>query len=699
MVVLLLASAVGVDARAARPRAVQDALQLSTSEVLVDMTVVDDDRRAVLDLKPEEIEVYENGVKQDITSFELVRIGSTPRETATVAPDDADALTRSPFRGVNLILVVIDRTSIEPSNLARVSRAAERFFNERLAINDLVAIYAVTNKLVLIQNFTNNRQRLVAGIRRATRTTAGGLLADPVEKTFIESRDALNPRAVDMLSSIVSNVDRAYDRLIEQIQARVIVRSLLALSRSYAEIPGRKSLVLYSEGFALATENEAPFESMIGVANRANMTIHAVNAAGLVVRDIPLQQNRRRRPLLEESDERMLVVGGESGMDRLLRPQTDDRDSALQRIASDTGGVFVRNTNDFGRGFQAIETDLRAYYAVTYSPSDTNVDGTYRRIEVRLSRKDVRVRARKGYFAIPGGSDGVLLPFERPLLAAVAAAKPNARPSDLPVFLKVEYFRLGSSWQVPILISTHAQGLVYSKKASTDPDERVFQLDAVALVRDDTNAVLFKLSRSSSYRVDEARLAEFQESTIPLGEFAQPLVLQPGHYSILIGLRDPNSDRITVAERTITLPEIPREGAPSLSSLVLGKQIQTLSEPGQRSGVRDPFLLNTTTRIVPNPSGKFLKSNGDRLIALVRLQSVPGTRFEARLQFFVDDRVVLSTPLTLLAATDSQGETSYAPVITLDSLQPGQYRAQVAVYLPDSPKPLASTMTILTIES
>lgn len=79
-------------------------------------------------------------------------------------------------------------------------------------------------------------------------------------------------------------------------------------------------------------------------------------------------------------------------------------DGVLNKYAKETGGrVFVpRGTEDLDRAFAEIENDLRQQYVVSYSPSNTKRDGTFRKIEVRLAsevRKDMKVRHRRGYYA------------------------------------------------------------------------------------------------------------------------------------------------------------------------------------------------------------------------------------------------------------------------------------------------------------
>jgi Ca-activated chloride channel homolog len=74
-------------------------------------------------------------------------------------------------------------------------------------------------------------------------------------------------------------------------------------------------------------------------------------------------------------------------------------DKVLEELASATGGraFFPYKMKDITRSFAAIEDELRSQYAVSYKPSDFDADGRYRSIEITALKKDLQVRARRGY--------------------------------------------------------------------------------------------------------------------------------------------------------------------------------------------------------------------------------------------------------------------------------------------------------------
>ena len=102
--------------------------------------------------------------------------------------------------------------------------------------------------------------------------------------------------------------------------------------------------------------------------------------------------------------------------------------TVLSQSADRTGAIIPTTRGDgLERGIGQINDDRRNYYALTYTPTNAALDGTYRRIEVKVKRPGVDVRSRSGYLAVPANEASPVLTFEVPALAAIAATpRPNA---------------------------------------------------------------------------------------------------------------------------------------------------------------------------------------------------------------------------------------------------------------------------------
>ena len=128
-----------------------------------------------------------------------------------------------------------------------------------------------------------------------------------------------------------------------------------------SEQPVRKAIIIVSDGED--NQSEVTRAQAIEMAQRAEVIIYAIS-----------------------TDDSGLVMRG---------------DKVLQQLAEATGGraFFPFKMKDITHSFAAIEDELRSQYVVSYKPADFDADGRYRSIEISSLKKDLQVRARKGYFA------------------------------------------------------------------------------------------------------------------------------------------------------------------------------------------------------------------------------------------------------------------------------------------------------------
>jgi VWFA-related protein len=133
------------------------------------------------------------------------------------------------------------------------------------------------------------------------------------------------------------------------------------LLREHSDHPIRKAIVILSDG----EDNQSEYTraQAIEMAQRADVLIYAIS-----------------------TDDSGLILRG---------------DKVLEDLASATGGraFFPYKMKDITHSFAAIEDELRSQYDVSYKPSDFDADGRYRSIEITALKKDLQVRARRGYYA------------------------------------------------------------------------------------------------------------------------------------------------------------------------------------------------------------------------------------------------------------------------------------------------------------
>src|SRR5215510_14906067 len=155
-------------------------VRIGSEEVLLDIIARDKKGRPVTDLKAGEIEVYEDGVKQQINSFRKVEktdltegagasnnaAGNATGNAAGATPGAAPGNAVDPLRQINLVTMVFERLKNEGRLLAR--DAAREFLKSELSRNVMVAVFALDQQLQVLQQFTNDGAKLIAAVDRAT---------------------------------------------------------------------------------------------------------------------------------------------------------------------------------------------------------------------------------------------------------------------------------------------------------------------------------------------------------------------------------------------------------------------------------------------------------------------------------------------------------------------------------------------------
>ena len=142
-----------------------------------------------------------------------------------------------------------------------------------------------------------------------------------------------------------------------------------------------------TEGF-FVEESWADLRQIVGAAARSNVRIYSLDARGLDTRQI-------------NDMHQMTVMDPGGGMPLDAYNTTEDGPNML---AVDTGGYVIRNTNKFADALTQIAHDAGTYYVISYTPSNSVQDGSFRKISVRMKPKGVSVRAKRGYLATPSAT-------------------------------------------------------------------------------------------------------------------------------------------------------------------------------------------------------------------------------------------------------------------------------------------------------
>ena len=391
--------------------------------VEVDAFVSDAAGKPITDLRAGDFQLLEDGKPQMVSAFSYVNIPIARADRPLFSPTaiEPDVDTNVGMNG-RVYLVVLDDLHVDLTRGPRVKESLHRFFERNFGANDLAAVVFTSGRSADGQDFTNNPRLLLAAVDKFM----GRKLRSPT----LERLDEYNRQQTTGTRNAGDPVNDpvAFERA---QNARNMLQSVQKLSDFMSGLHGRrKAMVLVSEGidydiYNLFDNNSSAStivdatRDAIAAATRGNVSIYAIDPRGLVTPG---------GDLIESSgvvtDEPNLGLGVQSAIDELRLSQ-----DSLRELADETGGFAAVNRNNVDDAFDRIVADNSSYYVLGYFPANDKRDGRFRKIDVRVTRPGMTVRARRGYVAPRGRPPAVAKASADPGEAALKAAVESPLPT------------------------------------------------------------------------------------------------------------------------------------------------------------------------------------------------------------------------------------------------------------------------------
>ncbi len=651
-----------------------------TTEVLVDMVARDKKLKIVRDLKPEEIQILEDGVPQTIRHFELFEgHESGNAEPSSATPSAATAAPAAPvpppsvrtLRETTVVSFVIG--SLNPEGRKSAQKAVREFIKNELQPNTFVGVFvAGYNGVQPVQTYTNDGALISAAMDRVVKWTSLRLIEDPdllpdtLEATDTEPPPAAGPAAeIAMLMSThwMTEYLDTYD---------ASMRELLGIHnfvQAQARIPGRKLLFLFAGGLAVNPDTVQVLNSAISVANRSNVTVYSVDTIRAAGQD--LGAGRRLLAAAANSSRTTQMTGGRGVVTPDQVAVFENSESSIRAdqrgnmrvLAESTGGALLP-IQDLREPFHRALEDARTHYELTYAPARSDYDGRFRKIEVRVTRPGVKVFARSGYYALPMLRGEEIYPFETATLQAMDA---TPAPQQLDFQSNVLRFRPGSQHS---LLSFACEIPVRGLSVAEDKQSAKVHVSVTALVKDAQGRVVDKFSKDIPYRVPETKAAELRSGVV---SFTTPFRLPPGHYSLEIAAVDANSGHAGVRHSDLVVP--PAGNGLAVSDLVVARRVDPAQEPQDKT---DPLLVRGG-KVTPELSGVVDRdAPGDLFFYASAYPPMPAQEpVRVTLEILRDGQPFVRTPETNVPVEANSGALFVAS-FPRAKLQPGQYKAVLA---------------------
>jgi VWFA-related protein len=703
--------------------------EAGTAAVVLDVVVRDKKGRSVRDLTAADFEVSEDGVRQEIHSFQVV--SRTP-EAASPGPSRAPATTSASTPAAPaatpeeasrpaLVAIIFDRMSRNGRQLAH--KAALSYLEQARQPDDLVGVFAIDMTLRTLQLYTTEasllRQALdrasvlassqvgsaaeqarsveqgqewLAGQQLAAESAAGAQVSGPAGGAAAQAAGVAAGAAgvQQQLNELTSNMLRTFEALERDQRGLATANGLMAVVNSLRSATGRKTVLFFSEGMAIPESVRERFRSVIDTANRGNVSIYTMDAAGLRVEsttekardELMAAAARRMRQVATGRDDGGILTKDIEHTEEALRM---DPHSGLGQLADQTGGFLIRDTNDLAAGVRRIDEDMHFHYVLAYSPSNQDYDGVFRTIAVKVDRPGMEVQTRKGYYAIRSPLPTPVLAYEAPGLAALDR---RPVPQDFRLRTKALSFPEPSRpGLVPVLVEVPGGVITYK------PDEtrKSYRADFTVLVR----------IRDASGRAVQ-KLSQHYPMTGPLPEldaarkgavlFYRETDLPPGRYTVDAVAYDALAHTTAVHSAPFEVPAA-EDGTLRLSSLMLVKRVERVPEAERRAD--DPLTFGDVL-LYPNldePVSKAAqKELAFYLTAYMGKNAPPPT---ASLEILQNGRPLAQAPAPL-PAPDSKGRIQHVGGLPLAAFSPGTY--ELRIVLSDTQSRQSSTVSFTVVD-
>jgi len=697
-------------------------IRSSVREVLLDVVVRDAHGHLITNLKPGEVTVYEDGVRQEMRSFRLVA-GSEVRVEDQKQAAEAQAGGKqlaalkaarapiNPLRTVNVLCLILN--DLNPETRAFAFEAARKFVNEELRPNTFIGVFSLdASGLRPVYPFSNNRERLLkavelAAVNQLPSINLGSAAMLNGLTMLVTGSAGPSESAVQFAdgSSVKDPLGMRGDMGLSVNAGLREIDALFGLVRQLSPMPFQKTVVLLGTGLTRPADQLEYWDSLIHAATKGGVTFYAMDVYGLgvcqgdtdpdCVAHSAMAQSAAMLPyiaaLSKQQGPASIGAGGNiqppttsanSAAAQAPPPATstaqamemahqDDylkfmvssanRQEAIRELAERTGGFLIANTNNTDKLLARVMEEVDTHYEIAYPPASERYDGHFRKIEVKLARPGLQVETRGGYFGVPDTGAGPATPEE---MAGLRALDTEPRPHAFEFLARAYRFReAGGAAQYAIAFELPISNLT-AMPAETANKHRL-HVSSLALVKDAQGQIVDRVSRDISSEVSDDRLAAVRAERMT---YERAVNLPPGQYTVEAAVVDHEGNRAST--RVVEIDNRERQGT-GISDLALVRRLDNIDRPPDAT---DPFEY-TGKRVLPLVTTDL--SEGTRPVLYFMVYPEPGNPAQAELRVeLLKDGRVLATRAPALPPPDALGGI---PVVIEEASDPGSYEVRATV--------------------
>jgi VWFA-related protein len=618
----------------------------------IEMRVVERDGSSVTDLDQAEVEVLEDGRRQEITAFIRVSIpivrplAASASASSTAVPawlSPPDVASNRVATSSRIFVLVLDDLHVDRRNTQHVKQAARLFVERYVEPGDLVSVVYTGVRPDAAQDFTSDRSLLLAAIDKFIGRKLPPATIERMEQYNMQFRGRGSPRFEDLRDR--QDGERAFN-------ARSAMASIESISALLGRVTGRrKAALFFSEGLdydlsGLRSRGRVPgsgpgptvlaptaptggseadaigrldvhsyasdvllsLQAAMGAASRANVALYTMDVRGGDADDLA--------DLGAPVDDPTLGLSGQHANQEMR-----DARETLAVLAENTGGFAALTPLNYETAFSRIVRESSEYYLLAYSPWNPAPDGKYREITVTVKRPGVRVSARRGYYAprkpakrayrfvAPGISDDTSTLVMAPIPAAglsldvhTIALKRDKKKAD-------------------VVVTAHIDGQELAGDSARPDVTNTLELALMAI--DSAGKVQAATGRAIDVRLDNAASRILRESGYRV---VSRLQVPPGRYQIRQAVRERNGGRQGSVFADLEVPDFSKR-------LTMSGVLLTSNRMSVVPTSVDP---DTYERLAVLPSVRRIFSSDDELIAATEVYEMSQGREIALMTTIVD---------------------------------------------------------------
>ena len=661
------------------------ALSTEVDEVSFDLSVRSKHNKPVLDLQPSQLRVTDDGSPVRLSSLRMV-----------------DGASRSQ----RLVSLVFDRLSM--SQVKAVRKLAESILGTIPEPGYSIAVFQVTGRLRLLQPFTQDRHLIDTAVMQAAPDSLTPPSADftRAEKALMASlhSDTLTLGSEDRAEGklIFSALEQS-QHILDERRSYPSLAALQALVLSDEKVTGRKFIFYFSSGINTSSDAQDILRSIASMANRAGVTIWVIDSSRVNTQMSSEMQGSMASTILGKGSVPgnvsafgngqlgSSVGNGASGFSSgggfnnvaardiagYAFGDVGSDQSPFVALAFGTGGVYIGATGSYKHQLQRLHEDLTNWYEVSWTPPIKSYDGRFRPVVVRSLRKEVKVRTRSGYFAVPPSEVSGIRPFEIPLLNILAGPK---LPIDIAYqagVLHLGELADGNGGELVVRVP------VSQLSIHEDPNSHVSSVHAaiVAVIKDSKGTVLERLGEDFPLHEAPEAMRNDPSHAITLEEHFSG---DPGVYTLETAVMDRIANKAGAQHTTFTI-ERPPQG-PAVSDIAMVDRVEPVEGDDQSF---DPMLYRDG-RVLSNLSAE-LPGDTHSLSFFFLLHPVGGeSQPVLRMQVLREGNLITEMPMELEKVSGTGAAIPYLVTIRGRAFPPGRYEVK-ALFSQDSSTASSST--------